>query len=237
MSGAAYSVAVKTRLGRFHLDAAFEGSEGVTVLFGPSGAGKSTILSAVAGALRPDAGRIVLGGRTLLDRARRIDVPPERRAIGWVFQDARLFPHLSVEGNLRYGLNRAGEGARAIAFDAVVEALGIGPLLQRRPLSLSGGEAQRVAIGRALLRQPELLLMDEPLSALDEDRRDEILTFIERVQGAFAIPILYVTHSRAEARRLADRVVRLDRGAVVAQGGADLLAGPTAGASEGRLPR
>jgi molybdate transport system ATP-binding protein len=229
MSGAAYSVAVKTRHGRFHLDAAFEGSEGVTVLFGPSGAGKSSILAAVAGALRPDEGRIVLGERTLLDRSRGIDEPPERRAIGWVFQDARLFPHLGVEGNLRYGLERVRGRPSPIAFDAVVEALGVGPLLNRRPLSLSGGEAQRVALGRALLSQPRLLLMDEPLAALDEDRKAEILTFIERVRDLFGTPMLYVTHSRSEARRLADRVVRLEAGAVVATGGAALLAGPAAG--------
>ena len=202
------SVAVQTRLGDFALDAAFEGSgSGVTVLFGPSGAGKSSVLAAVAGALRPNAGRIALGGDVLYDSGRAIDVPMERRRIGWVFQDARLFPHLTVEGNLRYGLKRAPAGP--IAFDQVVDILGVGRLLQRRPRELSGGERQRVGLGRALLSQPRLLLMDEPLASLDHARRAEILPFFETIKAGFGVPILYVTHDGAEAERLATQRITL----------------------------
>ncbi len=218
MSPPALRVELQKRLGAFQLDVAFDGSRGVTVLFGASGAGKSSILAAVAGVLRPDGGLIRLGETTLYDRRARIDLAPERRGIGWVFQDARLFPHLSVEANLRYGSKRAGDRPHRAAFDDVVEVLGVGALLPRRTLSLSGGEAQRVALGRALLSQPRLLLMDEPLAALDEGRKDEILAFIERVRDAFETPILYVTHALAEAARLADRMVVLDRGRVVAEG-------------------
>ena len=217
----ALSVRIRKRLGDFTLDVAFEAQGGVTVLFGASGAGKSTVLSTIAGVLQPDAGHIRLGSDTLFDRATgkraSIDVAMERRRIGWVFQDARLFPHLSVEGNLRYGLNRAAGGG-PIAFGAVVGMLGIERLLDRRPLTLSGGEAQRAAIGRALLSQPRLLLMDEPLASLDDFRKAEILAFIERIRDAFAIPIVYVTHSRAEALRLAEQIVVLADGRVSAAG-------------------
>ena len=171
--------------------------------------------------LQPDAGHIRLGSETLFDRTagRRAgtDIAMEQRRIGWVFQDARLFPHLNVEANLRYGLNRAASGG-PIAFDEVVSVLGIERLLDGRPLALSGGEAQRVAIGRALLSQPRLLLMDEPLASLDDFRRAEILAFIERVRDVFAIPILYVTHSRAEALRLAEQIVVLAEGRVSVAG-------------------
>jgi molybdate transport system ATP-binding protein len=209
-------VEVRARLGDFNLDAQFHGvADGVTVLYGPSGAGKSSVLAAVAGALRPEAGRIALGGEVLFDSAKGIDLPMERRRIGWVFQDARLFPHLSVEGNLRFGLRRAPPGP--IRFDEAVEALGIGHLLHRRPRELSGGERQRVGLGRALLSQPRLLLMDEPLASLDTARRAEILPFLERVRG-FGVPLLYVTHSLAEAVRLGDRMAVMREGAVVAEG-------------------
>jgi molybdate transport system ATP-binding protein len=211
------SVRITSRLGAFALDAAFDGAgQGVTVLFGASGAGKSSVLAAVAGALTPDQGRIALDDAVLFDSAARIDTPMERRRIGWVFQDARLFPHLSVEGNLHYGQKRAPAGP--IAFDQVVSVLGIAPLLGRRPRDLSGGERQRVGLGRALLSQPRLLLMDEPLAALDAARRAEILPFFERIRTEFAVPILYVTHSLAEAVRLGDRMVVMDQGRVVAEG-------------------
>ena len=210
-------VEVKARLGDFTLDAAFQGAgDGVTVLFGPSGAGKSSVLAAVAGAARPDRGRIALGEDVLFDSAKSIDTPMERRRIGWVFQDARLFPHLSVEDNLRFGLKRAPAGP--IAFDPVVHALGVGHLLHRRPRELSGGERQRVGLGRALLSQPRLLLMDEPLAALDHARRAEILPFFETIKARFAVPILYVTHSLAEAVRLGDRIVVMREGKVAAEG-------------------
>ena len=211
------SVEVKARLGDFRLDAAFEGAGGgVTVLFGPSGAGKSSVLAAVAGAQRPHSGRIALGDQVLYDSAAGIDVPMERRRIGWVFQDARLFPHLSVEGNLRFGFKRAPSGP--IAFDQVVQTLGVGQLLQRRPRELSGGERQRVGLGRALLSQPNLLLMDEPLASLDHARRAEILPFFDTIKASFGVPILYVTHSLAEAVRLGDRMAVMREGKVIAQG-------------------
>ena len=209
-------VEVRARLGAFRLDAAFEGAGGVTVLFGPSGAGKSSLLAAVAGALKPDAGRIVLDGRVLFDAAAGVNLPMERRRIGWVFQDARLFPHLSVAANLRYGLKRAPPGP--IRFDEVVEVLGVGHLLDRRPRALSGGERQRVGLGRALLSQPSLLLMDEPLAALDAARRAEILPFFHRIRSGFGVPILYVTHSLAEAVQLGDRMAVMREGRVTAEG-------------------
>jgi molybdate transport system ATP-binding protein len=209
-------VEVTRQLGDFRLDARFQGAaDGITVLFGPSGAGKSSVLAAVAGALKPEAGRIVLAGQALFDSARGLDVPMHQRRIGWVFQDARLFPHLKVEGNLRFGLKRAPPGP--VRFEEAVEALGIGHLLDRRPRELSGGERQRVGLGRALLSQPRLLLMDEPLASLDAPRRAEILPFLERVRG-FGVPILYVSHSLAEAVRLGDRMAVMRDGKVVAEG-------------------
>jgi molybdate transport system ATP-binding protein len=219
-------VAVAKRLGALSLDAAFSVPvQGVTALFGRSGAGKSATLGAIAGALAPDRGRIALGPRVLFDSDQGIDVPMERRAIGWVFQDARLFPHLSVRANLDYGARRARGRDAGVRFDEVLSVLGIEPLLARRPDRLSGGERQRVAIGRALLSQPSLLLMDEPLSALDAPRRAEILPFLARLKTHFALPILYVTHSLAEVMRLADQLVVLEEGRIVAQGAlAEVLA-------------
>ena len=221
-------VEVQKRLGDFQLDAAFEGAErGFTVLFGPSGAGKSSVLAAVAGALRPDADRIALDGEVLFDSARSVDLPMERRRIGWVFQDARLFPHLSVEGNLRFGLKRVPATDRPITFEDVVDVLGVGALLHRRPRDLSGGERQRVGLGRALLSQPRLLLMDEPLASLDAARRHEILPFFEQLKSRFGVPVVYVTHSLAEAVRLGDRMAVMREGAVVAEGPvADIVSRP-----------
>ena len=205
--------------GGFALEAAFAGpAAAVTALFGPSGCGKSTILAAVAGLLRPQAGRVRLHGETLLDSARGLFVPPEHRRCGVVFQDARLFPHMTVETNLRYGLRRAPQGAHGPGFAEVVELLGLGRLLARRPAGLSGGERQRVALGRALLSRPRLLLMDEPLAALDAPRRAEVLPFIARLRDVARLPILYVTHALEEVDALADRLVLLSGGRVVAAG-------------------
>ena len=212
------SVAVDRRLGGFRLEAAFEAGAGVTAVFGASGSGKSTLLAAIAGALRPDRGRIVADGRVLFDSTTGVDLAMEARAIGWVFQDARLFPHLSVESNLRYGLTRARERPHALSLGEVAEVLGLQPLLARRPRDLSGGERQRVAVGRALLSQPRLLLMDEPLSALDAPLKAEILPFLDRLKARAPMPIVYVTHAFSEVMRLADRLVVLEAGRVAAQG-------------------
>jgi molybdate transport system ATP-binding protein len=199
------------------MDLAFEvPSPGITVLFGPSGSGKSTIISAAAGLLRPDACRIVVDGKVLADTAAGIWLPPERRGVGLVFQDAKLFPHMSVLTNLRFGLRRAQPGL--VRFDEVVELLGIATLLARKPNTLSGGERQRVAIGRALLAQPNLLLMDEPLASLDAPRKAEILPFLARLKTALRLPVLYVTHAPDEVSRLADHLVLIEAGRVVACG-------------------
>ena len=202
----------------FTLEAQFEAPDrGVTALFGRSGSGKTTIIQLVAGSLRPDRGRIAVGGEVFFDSERRIDMPMERRGAGYVFQDARLFPHMTVENNLRYGERRA-RRARTIGFDAVVEMLGIRHLLRRRPHTLSGGEKQRVAIGRALLSQPRLLLMDEPLASLDEMRKGEILPYLERLRDELGLPILYVSHSVEEVLRLSDAVAAVANGKLIAFG-------------------
>jgi molybdate transport system ATP-binding protein len=180
----------------------------VTALFGPSGAGKTSILNMVAGLLRPDRGHIRIGERILFGDG--IDLPPEARRIGYVFQDGRLFPHRRVRANLLYGHHLADPADRWMALDEAVDFLGIGHLLDRWPHSLSGGEAQRVAIGRALLRSPQCLLMDEPLSSLDAARREDIMAVIERIRDTLKLPILYVSHDRAEVDRLATQVIALD---------------------------
>jgi molybdate transport system ATP-binding protein len=199
------------------MDMAFEvPTPGVTVLFGPSGAGKSTIIAAAAGLLRPDDCRIVVDGQVLADTASGVWLPPEWRRVGLVFQDARLFPHMSVKTNLRFGMRRAPAGA--VRFDEVVELLGIGALLARRPHTLSGGERQRVAIGRALLAQPHLLLMDEPLASLDAPRKTEILPYLTRLKTALRLPVIYVTHALDEVMQLADAMVLIEAGRVVGSG-------------------
>jgi molybdate transport system ATP-binding protein len=190
----------------------------LTALFGPSGSGKSTLINLIAGLIRPDKGRIAVDGRALVDTDARIFVPMHKRRIGMVFQDARLFPHMSVAGNLRYGRWFTPASERYAEIDAVVDLLGIGHLLDRRPAKLSGGEKQRVAIGRALLASPKLLLMDEPLASLDEARKAEILPYIERLRDETKIPIVYVSHSVAEVARLASDVVVLSQGKVAASG-------------------
>lgn len=201
----------------FALDVAFKAQAGVTALFGPSGSGKSTIINAVAGLLRPDRGRITSGTQVLLDTVQGITLPPHRRRVGYVFQDDRLFPHLNVRQNLAYGRWFAPE-AGAASFDRVVAMLDIAPLLARRPGALSGGERQRVAIGRALLANPQILLMDEPLAALDEARKAEILPYIEQLRDSTPIPILYVSHSVSEITRLAGAVVLIGAGRILRTG-------------------
>ncbi|GGC37168.1 hypothetical protein GCM10011371_25760 [Novosphingobium marinum] len=187
--------------------AAFSSGEGITALFGPSGAGKSSILEAVAGLVRPKRGRIVVSGRTLFDGKEGTCLAPEGRACGFVFQDLRLFPHRKVRDNLLFGHRLASDDRHILELDDAVEFLGIGHLLGRMPRTLSGGEAQRVAIGRALLSGPRFLLMDEPLSSVDAGRRDGILSVIERIRDELRLPILYVSHDRAEVERLADTIV------------------------------
>lgn len=213
-------IAFDCRLARsgFLFNVAFETNSGITALFGTSGSGKSTAIRLLAGLERPDRGRIAINGTTLLDTAARIAMAPHRRRIGLVFQDAHLFPHLSVRGNLGYGRWFTPKAERRIGLAPVIEVLGIGHLLDRRPSTLSGGERQRVAIGRALLTSPRLLLMDEPLAALDAARKLEILPFIERLRDEFGIPIVYVSHSVDEVARLAQQVVKLENGVVVASG-------------------
>lgn len=217
------SVDIGHGFGGFALEAAFEAPGGVTALFGRSGAGKTTLVNAVAGLLRPARGRIALGGRVLFDSAAGVCLKPHQRRIGYVFQEGRLFPHMSVAANLAYPARVTGRKPDAAGTARVVEMLGIGPLLERRPGALSGGEKQRVALGRALLSAPEMLLMDEPLAALDAERKAEILPYIERLRDEAGLPILYVSHAIDEVARLATTVVLLAEGRVVRAGPAEEL--------------
>jgi molybdate transport system ATP-binding protein len=201
----AIDIDVEKRLGERTIAARFAAGPGLTALFGPSGAGKTSILNMVAGLLRPDRGHIRVGERSLFGPD--VDLAPEARRVGYVFQDGRLFPHRRVRANLLYGHDLARPAHRWMGFDEAMAFLGIGHLLERWPQSLSGGEAQRVAIGRALLAGPELLLMDEPLASLDAARRDEIMAVIERIRDELRVPILYVSHDRAEVERLATEIV------------------------------
>jgi molybdate transport system ATP-binding protein len=210
----------------FALDVAFEAPTGVTALFGWSGSGKTTVVNAVAGLLRPDRGRVAVDGVVLCDTAAGIWVPPHRRRAGYVFQEGRLFPHMSVRQNLLYGRWFAGVRGRSEdgrAFGHVVELLGIGHLLTRRPGALSGGEKSRVALGRALLSGPRFLLMDEPLAALDEARKAEVLPYLERIRDETRVPVVYVSHSMAEVARLATTVVVLEAGRVARAGAAEAV--------------
>lgn len=211
------SVDLQHRFPGFALEARFTAPAGVTVLFGRSGSGKSTVVNAVAGLLRPDRGRVELAGEVLLDSAGGIVLPPHRRRLGMVFQDHRLFPHLTVRQNLTYGRWFAPRGPGA-ALEQIVDLLGIGALLGRRPAALSGGEKARVALGRAILSNPRMLVMDEPLAALDDPRKAEILPYLERLRDEWRLPILYVSHSVAEVARLATTVVVMEAGRVVAAG-------------------
>jgi molybdate transport system ATP-binding protein len=216
-------IEVEKKLGEFSLHALFASESGATVLFGPSGAGKTSIINMIAGLLKPDRGRIVLDDEVLFDDAARIDVPTWRRRIGYVFQEGRLFPHLSVKHNLNYGRWIGGHTADPAIFAHVVDLLNIGHLLDRRPGKLSGGERQRVAVGRALLMHPRLLLLDEPLASLDAARKQEIFPYLERLRDEARVPMIYVSHDAEEVKRIATRVVRLDGGKVAATGGAELL--------------
>jgi molybdate transport system ATP-binding protein len=213
------SVALQKSRDGFALDVAFQApTPGVVALFGRSGCGKSTTIDLIAGLLAPDSGHARLDDVTFFDTGAGTRVPAERRRIGYVFQDSRLFPHFTVAGNLRYGLKRTREPEERIGFSQVVSLLGLQPLLSRRPHQLSGGERQRVALGRALLSQPRLLLLDEPLASLDVARREEVLPYFEALRDRLAIPMVYVSHQFDEVLRLATHVVLLDAGKVVAQG-------------------
>jgi molybdate transport system ATP-binding protein len=206
------------RAGAFSLEASFHTGGGVTALFGRSGAGKSTVLNLIAGLARPDSGRIAIDKRTLYDSAAGVYLPPHARRVGYVFQEGRLLPHLTIRHNLLYGsfFNRSKKPV--LGFDQAVELLGIGHLLERRPGALSGGEKQRVAIGRALLASPELLLLDEPLASMDAPRKAEILYYVERLRDEVRIPVVYVSHSLEEVVRLADTVVLMSEGRVLGSG-------------------
>ncbi len=219
------AVAVEKQLGTFMLAARFEAAGGATALFGPSGAGKTTVVNVIAGLLTPDRGSIALDDTVLFDAAAGINVPPHRRRIGYVFQEGRLFPHLSVRQNLDYGRRMSGRPRDVKEFERIATMLDIGRLLDRRPRLLSGGERQRVAIGRALLMHPRLLLFDEPLASLDAGHKREILPYLVRLRDEAGVPMVYVSHTAAEVRRIATDVVRLDDGRVVACGGLDLLNG------------
>jgi molybdate transport system ATP-binding protein len=215
------TVDVKKALPAFMIEVQFSGS-GTAALFGPSGAGKTTVANLVAGLVKPDSGRIVIGNDVLFDSARRIDVPAHKRRIGYVFQEGRLFPHMTVSRNLDYGRRMNGLPSNDEDRERIIAMLDLRILLSRRPGRLSGGERQRVAIGRALLSKPRLLVLDEPLASLDAARKAEILPYLERLQ-AEALPMIYVIHQPAEVKRIADHVVRIDHGKVAAAGGIELL--------------
>jgi molybdate transport system ATP-binding protein len=206
-----------TQRGEFTIAARFIANQGITALFGPSGSGKSTILGMIAGVVKPKQGRITLDGRVLFDASASINLAPEERRIGTVFQDRRLFPHLSVEGNLLYGFNLPPPDARLQKPDDVIALLELRAFLARKPMTLSGGEQQRVAIGRALLMNPLLLLMDEPLASLDARRKAEILPYLERLRDSVKLPILYISHDEREVARLAKRVIAVADGQAVSR--------------------
>ena len=216
-------VEVEKKLGEFAVNALFASEGGATVLFGPSGAGKTSIINMIAGLLKPDRGRILLGDLMLFDSDTGVNVPVWQRRIGYVFQEGRLFPHMSIKRNLDYGRWMGEPPADPTAFTHVVELLDIGHLLDRRPGKLSGGERQRVAVGRALLMRPRLLLLDEPLASLDSGRKQDILPYLERLRDEAKVPMIYVSHDAAEVKRIATRVVRVEDGKVAATGGAELL--------------
>ena len=218
-----FTVDVEKQLGTFSLAARFAAAGGATALFGPSGAGKTSLVNMIAGLLKPDRGAIVLDDTVLFDAAKNVNVPPHRRRIGYVFQEGRLFPHLSVRQNLDYGRRMNGRPRDAKDFERIAALLDIGLLLDRRPRMLSGGERQRVAVGRALLTGPRLLLLDEPLASLDAGHKREILPYLVRLRDEAKTPIVYVSHTPAEVRRIATGVVRLDGGRVVGTGGLELI--------------
>lgn len=222
------AVSLRHKFDGFSMAVDFEAPAGITVLFGRSGAGKTTIINAVAGLVKPDQGRVVADDWVLFDTKQGHWTPPHQRRLGYIFQDARLFPHLTVQQNLKYGRWFAPKSEPREDFAKIVEMLGIGPLLGRKPTALSGGEKQRVAIGRALLACPKIILADEPLAALDEQRKAEILPYFERIRDEVSVPILYVSHSASEVARIATSVVALDAGRIARQGpAADVLSDPT----------
>ncbi len=217
------SVDVEKRLGELPLAVKFESTGPVTALFGPSGSGKTSVVNMIAGLVKPDRGRISLDGETLFDSAARINVPPHKRRIGYVFQEGRLFPHLSVAQNLDYGRWMNGLATDEAERERVLSLLNIAHLLPRRPGKLSGGERQRVAFGRALLMKPRLLLLDEPLASLDRARKLEILPYLARLRDEAKVPMVYVSHQAGEIAKLASQVVRIEDGTVLGSGGIELL--------------
>jgi molybdate transport system ATP-binding protein len=224
------AVDVEKQLGAFAVSVRFQAAGGATALFGPSGAGKTSVVNMIAGLLRPDRGSIALDETVLFDAKAGIDVPPNLRRIGYVFQEGRRFPHLSVRQNLDYGRRMSGRPQDAGEFERIAALLNIGHLLDRRPRMLSGGERQRIAVGRALLMRPRLLLLDEPLASLDAAHKREILPYLVRLRDDAGVPIVYVSHSPAEVRRIATDVVRLNAGQVASVGGLELLDEPEADA-------
>ena len=217
------SVDVEKRLGEFSIAARFETTAGATALFGPSGAGKTSLVNMIGGLLTPDRGRIAVDGNVLFDSAAHINVPADRRRIGMVFQEGRLFPHMTVARNLDYGRWMSGIEPDPAERERIVSLLDIGALLARRPGRLSGGERQRVAIGRALLMKPRLLLLDEPLASLDRARKLEILPYLARLRDEAKVPMIYVSHQAGEIQHLCSQVVRIEDGRVAAVGGLELL--------------
>ena len=224
------AVDVEKRLGEFEIAAKFATSGGATALFGPSGAGKTSIVNMIAGLLKPDRGRIALGDTVLFDSSARIDVPAHRRRVGYVFQEGRLFPHLSVAQNLDYGRWMNGLPADEAERERIIALVNIGALLKRRPGHLSGGERQRVALGRAVLMRPRLLLLDEPLASLDRARKLEILPYLARLRDEAHVPMIYVSHQMVEIQRLCSQVVRIEDGRVVETADLEML--PAADAVE-----
>jgi molybdate transport system ATP-binding protein len=217
------AVDVEKKLGALQISVHFQVASGATALFGPSGAGKTSVINMIAGLLTPDRGVITVDDAVLFDSDRHIDLPPYRRRIGYVFQEGRLFPHLSVRQNLDYGRRMSGLPRDSSEFDRVTTLLNMAHLLDRRPGNLSGGERQRVAVGRALLMRPRLLLLDEPMASLDIGHKREILPYLVRLRDQAGIPMVYVSHTPAEVRLIATTVVRIDSGKVVATGGVELL--------------
>ena len=216
-------VDVEKQLGTFSIAVQFESNSRVTALFGPSGSGKTSIINMIAGLVKPDRGRITISDRVLFDSGGRLDVPPHRRGIGYVFQDGRLFPHLTVGRNLDYGRRMCGLPRDHVEWERIITMLELRYLIERRPGTLSGGERQRVAIGRALMMRPQLLLLDEPLASLDAARKAEILPYLIRLRDEGSVPMIYVSHHAAEVKRIATAVVRIEVGRVMAVGGAELL--------------
>ena len=219
------TVDVVKQLGSFSLAVQFETADLATALFGSSGAGKTTVINMIAGLVTPDRGRILCNGRLLFDAQGKVNVPPHKRELGYVFQDGRLFPHLTVMRNIDYGRRMRGLSRDAGTLDRVVDLLHLRYLLDRRPGKLSGGERQRVAIARALMMRPQILLLDEPLASLDAERKRDILPYLEKLRDETAIPMVYVSHHASEVRRIATSVVRIEAGRVIATGGLELLDG------------